>query len=780
MIKTQERCNLLIIKSVTIKKTHPLAPSLEKRGARYKDDLEGAQYSLKFILILILFFLFLFSFLDVAVAQKSVARQWNEVLLTAIRNDFARPTVHARNLFHVSVAMYDAWAAYDETANTYLFPKSDVLFNNVDSPQELQAAREEAISYATYRLLNHRFQFSPGADESLYLFDSLFVELGYDSLIISLDYSSGSPAELGNYIAQQLIDLGLNDGAHEQFGYGNFYYDPINSALDPIKPGNPDLQYPNRWQPLTLGTFIDQSGHEIPISTPEFLSAEWGEVKSFALVEEDLSIYQRDGYDYRVFHDPGPPPYIDTMSVGGVSDQYKWGFELVSIWSSHLDPKSEVMVDVSPASIGNISELPESITEYSDFYNFINGSVSSSIGHTLNPHTGLPYEPQIVPLGDYARILAEFWADGPDSETPPGHWFTLLNYVNDHPDFEKRFRGTGAIVEDLEWDVKAYFVMGGAVHDAAIAAWGIKGWYDYIRPISAIRSMADRGQSTDENLPNYHPGGIQLVENFIELVAEDDSLAVDSVENIGKIKLYSWRGHDYITDPSTESAGVGWILAENWWPYQRPSFVTPPFAGYVSGHSTFSRAAAEVMTLLTGDEYFPGGMAEFYCKKNEFLVFEEGPSMDITLQWATYRDASDECSLSRIWGGIHPPADDIPGRKIGIKVGLDAFNLAEKYFSGQITSINNSQAKTDRYSFQVFPNPARMGNLIKIKFNQPISNTTIDLYNVLGQVVSTQKINRLMQNGDITISTNSISTGLYFLKVSGGPMYYSQKILIIK
>ncbi|MFV9552626.1 hypothetical protein ACNG5D_15995, partial [Algibacter sp. PT7-4] len=97
----------------------------------------------------------------------------------------------------------------------------------------------------------------------------------------------------------------------------------------------------------------------------------------------------------------------------------------------------------------------------------------------------------------------------------------------------------------------------------------------------------------------------------------------------------------------TDTAGVGWILSEDWWPYQRPSFVTPPFAGYVSGHSTYSRAAAEVMTLITGDEYFPGGIGEFQARQNEFLVFEEGPSVDVVLQWATYRDASDQCSLSR-------------------------------------------------------------------------------------------------------------------------------------
>ena len=87
----------------------------------------------------------------------------------------------------------------------------------------------------------------------------------------------------------------------------------------------------------------------------------------------------------------------------------------------------------------------------------------------------------------------------------------------------------------------------------------------------------------------------------------------------------AWRGPDYIEDEETDTAGVGWILAENWWPYQRPTFVTPPFAGYVSGHSTYSRAAAEVLTALTGDAYFPGGMSGFEIKANEFLVFEDGP-----------------------------------------------------------------------------------------------------------------------------------------------------------
>jgi hypothetical protein len=73
-------------------------------------------------------------------------------------------------------------------------------------------------------------------------------------------------------------------------------------------------------------------------------------------------------------------------------------------------------------------------------------------------------------------------------------------------------------------------------------------------------------------------------------------------------------------------------------------------------------------------------MSGFEVFADEFLVFEEGPSVGMTLEWATYRDASDQCSLSRIWGGIHPPVDDIPGRIIGEQLGISAYALAETYF----------------------------------------------------------------------------------------------------
>ena len=77
-------------------------------------------------------------------------------------------------------------------------------------------------------------------------------------------------------------------------------------------------------------------------------------------------------------------------------------------------------------------------------------------------------------------------------------------------------------------------------------------------------------------------------------------------------------------------------------------------------------------------------MSRFEITANEFLVFEEGPSVPMTLQWASYQDAADQCGLSRIWGGIHPPTDDIPGRLMGRQVGRDAFGHARQHFNGTL------------------------------------------------------------------------------------------------
>lgn len=615
----------------------------------------------------------------------SVARQWNEMLLDAIRNDYARPTVHARNLYHISSAMYDSWAAYDDNNSNYFFGKQ---LGNVECPNsgldtmvDIIPNQEEALSFAAYRLITYRFKNSPGSAFIQYQATELMKSLDLDPTFKDTDYtvSEHPAAALGNYIASCYIEYGHTDGANEDNDYANQHYQPLNPnlQLNYELSGNPDIIDMNRWQRIELSNFIDQAGNPVT-GVPEFLGAEWGDVEPFALNDSDKTVLNRDGYDYSVFFDPGTPPQIG----GAYEDEYKWGFSLVGIWSAHLDPNDGVMIDISPASMGNIKSFPTNFSDFADFYSLENGGDTSS-GYDVNPVTGLPYEPQMVPRGDYGRVLAEFWADGPDSETPPGHWFYILNHVMDHELFERRWAGTGDVLGNLEYDVKAYFSLGGTMHDAAISAWSIKGYYDYIRPVSAIRAMVDLGQSSDPELPSYHEKGIPLVEGHIELVEAGDPLAGENNEHVGKIKMYAWKGPAYIDNPNEDVAGVDWILAETWWPYQRPSFVTPPFAGYVSGHSTFSRSAAELLTRMTGSEYFPGGMSEFTVKANDFLVFEKGPSVDLTLQWATYQDASDQCSLSRIWGGIHPPADDIPGRLIGLELGERGFNKAQAVFAGE-------------------------------------------------------------------------------------------------
>ncbi len=614
-----------------------------------------------------------------AAASTSVAHDWVDAALFAIRNDFARPTVHARNLHHLSAAMYDAWAAYDGAASP--------LWLRADAPLEAcrltraergrarvafdpEAARRTAIGFAARDLLRERYRRSPNVDDVMDELDRVAAAQGLDAAAGAGNPHGGPGAEIGARAAACALALGRMDASNEAGNHVNLDYAPVNPPLDPTGAGNPTVLDPNRWQPLAFENFVDQSGNEADAS--EFLGAEWGRLEPFALGRDAYSDVARDGIELPVWLDPGPPPRLGTGERE--SEAYARHFALVALWSAHLDPGDGVALDISPGTIGavypHVDRIEDPLAQL-DAYDALEGGMPA-FGHPVNPATGEPYAPNVVPRGDYTRVLAEFWADGPDSETPPGHWFRIYNEkVGPHPALERRVGGRGAALDPLAFDVLAYLALGGAMHDAAIAAWSVKGAYDYPRPVSAIRHLA-----------GLDGGELPLVEGRIERVAQDDSLAGADGEHVGKIKLLAWRGPDATTFSVLDTAGVDWILAENWWPYQRPSFVSPPFAGYVSGHSTFSRAAAEVLEALTGDAFFPGGLAEFVAPADDFLVFERGPSVDVTLQWATYRDAADQTSLSRIWGGIHPPVDDLPGRRMGAEVGQRAWLRARALFEG--------------------------------------------------------------------------------------------------
>jgi hypothetical protein len=577
----------------------------------------------------------------------SVARVWDEQLLDLIRQVIPAPTVHARNLFHVSTAMWDAWAAYDREADGYFVTEKL-------EASDREGAREAAISFAAYRILVWRYARITDLATAEEQLDATMAKLCYRT-----DYTTqegDSAAALGNRIAAAVIAYGEDDGALEAERYVDSAYRPVNDPLEVAKPGT-TMRDPNHWQPLALGEQISQNGLPIPGTTQTFIGPHWGHVKAFALAPSETGTPI----------DPGPPPRLGDPTTDSA---FKDAAIQIIRYSSELDAADGVTIDIGPGAFGDNSL-----------------GTNDGRGHDLNPATGQPYAPDPVLRADFARVLAEYWADGPKSETPPGHWNAIANAASDSPGVKFQIGGEGPELKRLEWDVKLYFALNGAVHDAAIAAWGLKGFYDSARPISMIRYMGGKGQSTDTNGPAYDPAGLPLVPDLVEVITAESSAAGQRHEHlaahVGEIAIRSWLG--FPEDPKAQTSGVGWIRAVDWVSYQRSTFVTPAFAGYVSGHSTFSRAAAEVMTAFTGDPFFPGGLSKWTVEPGE-LLHEKGPSAEVTLQWATYFDAADQAGISRLFMGIHIPQDDFEGRKMGSVCGKDAMTLALRYFEGSARS----------------------------------------------------------------------------------------------
>lgn len=600
-------------------------------------------------------------------ADNSIARVWDERALSAIRADTPHPPAQARNLFSLSACMYDAWAAYDTNGAV------GYVYRGKHAASDVAAARREAISYAAYRILKERHVYSRTAANTLAADDAQMAALGYDTNNVSRDTST--PAGVGNSVYDAVSAWFINDGARQTngtpypianppvaypdypIGQGGYVY--INPPLATDRSGIDDglghtVVDTNRWQRLQIVNAVDQGGFpQGPIQN--YLGAQWLGVRPFALTRFNST---------QPWINPGPPPYLN-----GVGDtDFRSNVVEVIRRSSELTPDDGVTMDISPGAFGNNTL-----------------GTSDGTGHTTNPATGQPYDPNVVKRGDFARVLAEFWADGPNSETPPGHWNVLANNVSDNTNCLKCLAGVGPRLDDLEWDVKVYFALNAAVHEAACAAWSIKRFYDGWRPISAVRYLGMRGQSSDPGLPSYNTNGLSLITDLIELVTPD-TVASGRHAGLtpGKIAILAWPGQP--PDPATTYRGVKWIHADTWVPYQRTNFVTPAFPGYISGHSTFSRSAAEVLAAITGSPFFPGGMGSYTSPANTGLGFEKGPSQAVQLQWATYFDAADQAGLSRIWGGIHVPVDDFKGRITGSQCGLGVWALARTYFDGSVTN----------------------------------------------------------------------------------------------
>jgi hypothetical protein len=221
-------------------------------------------------------------------------------------------------------------------------------------------------------------------------------------------------------------------------------------------------------------------------------------------------------------------------------------------------------------------------------------------------------------LTDRQKMISEYWSDGPNSEQPPGHWALFAQFVS------ARDHHT------LDDDVKMFFALSNAMLDAGIAAWDAKRAYDSVRPVTAI--------------PLLYKGKT----------------------------IRSWGG---------PGKGTVEIDGSRWIPYQPVTFPTPPFPDYVSGHSTYSAAAARILALWTGSDHF-GNSVTFTSVKSKI---EPGmtPSQAVTLKWETFTDAANEAGMSRRYGGIHFRAADLAGRLLGRFVAMQAWQKSQSYFEGK-------------------------------------------------------------------------------------------------
>jgi hypothetical protein len=216
-------------------------------------------------------------------------------------------------------------------------------------------------------------------------------------------------------------------------------------------------------------------------------------------------------------------------------------------------------------------------------------------------------------LRDREKVIATYWADGPNTETPPGHWNLFAQFVSQRD------------AQSLDQDVKMFFALGNALLDASISVWECKRHYDFVRPISAVRFLYS------------------------------DKL------------VRAWGGPGQGTQVIYGSAFRTYIA-------------TPPFAEYVSGHSTFSAASAEILKSFTGSDRFgaqvtiPAGASPV----EPGLV----PAEPVTLRWGTFSIAADQAGVSRRYGGIHFQSGDLQARALGRQVGQAVWVKAQAYFDG--------------------------------------------------------------------------------------------------
>ena len=256
---------------------------------------------------------------------------------------------------------------------------------------------------------------------------------------------------------------------------------------------------------------------------------------------------------------------------------------------------------------------PFALTSGSQFRDFILAYGPAQYPHGSYRKQAIEVLHLSVRLNDTAKVIAEYWADGPGSATPPGHWNIFAQEIS---------RRDGHTIDD---DVKMFFILGNALMDASIAVWDCKWAADSIRPVSAIRFL------------------------------------------FGSKPIRAWAG---------PGMGTKLIDGEEFKSY----IATPPFASYISGHSTFSASAAEVLQRFTGSD----NLGTSFTALPGSSTVEPGvtPAQFVTLSWATFTEAADQAGISRRYGGIHFKADDLVGRQTGRLVADVVWTKAMSYING--------------------------------------------------------------------------------------------------
>lgn len=623
---------------------------------------------------------FVLVLLATVAGQKTMVRQWHEVLLSVSHLASADPTVHARDFFHWSLVQYETWRLYATPPRDSLIGAFAVASKSGggELDAELAQANFAFLTSKGWQRLNEWIVGNATAAMNATGFEPDASSLG---------------AKIGR--AVQAFAVRDNDPACEAELYECVSpekrgYTTVNpDRFVPLWEGVGGLRDPNHWQRLDIGVFIDKASQEVN-GYPDFTTPQWGELTPFALSAADGD-GKRDSNGHWVWRDPGPPPRWGP-GTSRTHSEFIGNYTTVAKCGQWCDSEDQVVWSVSPAnhSLGSNNEFQR--TRGCDVASHREACANVGAAHEFNPSTGKAYEPNEARRGDYLRLTAEFWSrqfwqNGPQSDSPIRHWNSMLDTdVLDHAAFAFRYGG-GERLERQQYEIYAYLALNAAMFDSSIAAWSIKRHYDSVRPVTAIRFMATLGQSTDKEAGAYHPGGIALVPQVTHVLqpaevctylCEDFSPNVSltayapgplywlGFDRIGKVVTRGWQAYSSAPDDT----GVKWRGAGEWLPFRRPSFVTPPFAGYVSGHSTFARAAADTLARLTGDHFWPGGLYRQLAKADSFYVFDSnsftgGIPRDVELQYATYSDAADECGLSRIYAGAHIPHDDVPARGIG-------------------------------------------------------------------------------------------------------------------